>query len=429
MRDFVHDLAVVGAGPYGLSIAAHAAAAGLDTRVFGRPMASWRDHMPEGMFLKSEPGASNLSDPARRDTLAAFCAGRGLVAEHGGALPLDTFTDYGLWFAERLPLPVEERTVTGVAPAGLGFVVTLEGGETLCCRAVALAVGVLPFARRPAPLRGLPPELASHSSDHRDLSRFLDTEVAVVGAGQAALETAALLAEAGARPTVVARAGALRWNAPPSPLRRAPWASLTAPHSALGTGWPSWVWSELPWAVRHLPESARVRVVGRALGPAGAWWLRERFESAVPVRLGRRLLRAVPAPGGGLRMELAKGAGAGGVEVVEAGHVIAATGFEPDLRRLTLLDPALRERVTTVRGTWAPALGAGFGASVPGLFFAGLPTAPSFGPAMRFVAGAPFTAERLVRGVCRWLEQGARPARGTMPRPGRVRSARAVIRR
>ena len=66
------EVAIVGAGPYGLSLAAHLDAAGIQTRVFGRPMDSWRSHMPEGMLLKSDPFASNLSDPQDFYTLARF---------------------------------------------------------------------------------------------------------------------------------------------------------------------------------------------------------------------------------------------------------------------------------------------------------------------------------------------------------------------
>lgn len=112
------DLVVVGAGPYGLSIAAHAAAAGLRVRVLGRPMASWRDHMPEGMYLKSEPWSSNLSAPGGRHTLADYCAGLGVRAEHGGPLPIGTFSAYGLWFAGRAAPEVEEVTVTELTPQG-----------------------------------------------------------------------------------------------------------------------------------------------------------------------------------------------------------------------------------------------------------------------------------------------------------------------
>ncbi|MGP4109621.1 NAD(P)-binding domain-containing protein [Streptomyces sp. 4N509B] len=417
----MHDLVVVGAGPYGLSIAAHAAAAKLDVRVLGRPMASWRDHMPGDMFLKSEPWASNLSDAAGEHTLAAYADSHGLVAEHAHPLSIADFTAYGLWFAERLGVTVEERTVTAVAAHGPGFRVELADGEAMLARTVALAVGVMPFVRMPRALQGLPRALASHSSDHHDLSGFAGRDVAVIGAGQAALETAALLAEHGARPTVVARAGQLRWNTPPQPLRRNLVARLRAPHSGLGTGWTTWGWSELPRGFRLLPGAVRGHLAATAMGPAGAWWLRERLEGVVPVRLGHRLLRAVPlGRNDGVRLELAtdrvpvysrltnSGDATGNVvtdSAVETDHVIAATGFVPDLLRLRLLDPSLRADLDLVRGTRAPELGTGFESSLPGLFFAGLLAAPSFGPSMRFVYGAGFTAARLVAGVRRRLRR------------------------
>ncbi|MDB1086305.1 NAD(P)-binding domain-containing protein [Streptomyces sp. ACA25] len=421
----MHDLVVVGAGPYGLSIAAHAAAAGLDLRVLGRPMASWRDHMPEGMFLKSEPWSSNLSDAEGERTLGSYCAARGLPSEHGRPLPIGTFTDYGLWFAGRLAAPVEELTVTAVVPCPGGFRVETAEGETLYSRTVALAVGVMPFVHLPEPLRGLPDGLVSHSSHHRDLSRFRDTEVTVVGGGQAALETAALLAEQGARPTVVVRAGAVNWNAPPQPLRRGLRASLRDPHSGLGTGWPSWVWSEIPWAVRRLPGQVRAHIASTALGPAGAWWLRERVDGVVPVRLGLRPAAAAPSARG-VRLELDSAGGA--TTVLQSDHVIAATGFVPEMDRLELLDPSLRGGLRTVPGTGAPELGARFESSCPGLFFAGLLAAPSFGPSMRFVHGATFTAGRLVRGVRQRLG-GRRTVRVPAPAAERGRAGTPAARR
>ncbi|MDT0307088.1 NAD(P)-binding domain-containing protein [Streptomyces sp. DSM 44917] len=422
----MHDLVVVGAGPYGLSIAAHAVAAGLDVRVFGRPMASWRDHMPSGMFLKSEPWASDLSDPEGAGTLAAYCAARGLSAAHGRPLPIETFTAYGLWFAGQLPVPVEEREVTTVVRQPDGFLVRAGAGDPVRARNVALAVGVLPFVHVPRQLAELcEAGLAGHSSAHGDLAPFEDRDVAVLGAGQAALETAALLAEGGARPVLLARAGSLRWNTPPRPLPRNAWtraATLHAPVSALGRGWPSWVWSELPAAVRRLPPGARAHIASNALGPAGAWWLRERVEGVVPVRLGHRLLSAGPTRDGRARLQF-ETAGGGRGAVIEADHVIAATGFVPDLERLAgLLGPALTAGLRTVPGTGAPLLSASFESSWPGLYLAGLPSAPCFGPAMRFVHGAGFTAERLVRGLRRRLRMppGARPApvqRAPLPSP------------
>ncbi|MEV7415726.1 NAD(P)-binding domain-containing protein [Streptomyces sp. NPDC089919] len=409
------DLVVVGAGPYGLSIGAHAAAAGLDVRVLGRPMASWRDHMPEGMFLKSEPWASDLSDPTGRHTLADYCAGRGLAAEHGHPLPIGAFSGYGLWFARRAGPAVEECTVTGVAPQGGGFLVTREGEDPVHARTVAVAVGVMPFRHYPRALRPLPAGHCSHSSGHRDLERFRGQDVTVVGGGQAALETAVLLAEAGAHPRLVARAGRLRWNTPAKPLSRSLLRTLRDPHSGLGTGWRNWVYAELPGAVRRLPAGSREHIFATALGPAGAWWLRERFERQVPVLLGHRLQRAVPD---GARTRLAlTGCGGAGV-VLETAHVIAATGFVPDLDRLDLLDAGVRAALRRVGGGGTPELTARFESSYPGLFFAGLLAAPSFGPSMRFVHGAGFAAGRLVSGVRRRLA-----GRGPLPGSPRTRTA------
>ncbi|HEX5568225.1 MAG TPA: NAD(P)-binding domain-containing protein [Streptomyces sp.] len=395
----MYDLVVVGAGPYGLSIAAHAAAAGLKLRTFGRPMASWRDHMPEGMFLKSEPWSSNLSDPSGTHTLSAYCAARGLPAEHGRPLPLDTFTDYGLWFGRQAVPVVDEQEVTSVRPEAGGFRVETGRGEVVAARTVALAVGVMPFVHYPMALRALPRELVTHSSHHRDLSRFRDRDVTVIGAGQAALETAALLAECGARVRIVARAGHVSWNTPPQPLERGLLRSLCDPHSGLGTGWPNWVWSETPWAVRRLPGTLRARIADTALGPAGAWWLRDRVEGRMPVLLGHRLRVATPSSGGA-RLELDT---ATGTTTLRTDHVVAATGFVPDVGRLTLLEPLVRNRLRLAGTSRAPEVNGRFESSVPGLFFAGLLTAPSFGPAMRFVYGAAFTAERLLRGVRRRL--------------------------
>ncbi|MGW6458403.1 NAD(P)-binding domain-containing protein [Streptomyces sp. NPDC055078] len=408
----MYDVAVIGAGPYGLSIAAHAASAGMNPKVYGRTMASWRDHMPEGMFLKSEPWSSNLSDPAGDHTLGRYGAERGFEARHGEPLPIGAFTAYGRWFAERAVPDVDERTVTRVAATGDGFRVETADGEGALARTVVLAVGVMPFVSIPRELAGLPAPYVSHSSGHRDLGRFHGQDVTVVGAGQAALETATLLAEQGARPTLVARADRLNWNTPPLPLQRGLLRSLRTPHSGLGTGWRSWVWSELPWAVRRLPASTREHIADTALGPAGAWWLRDRYERQVPELLGHRLCGA-EITGGRVRLTLT--APGGGTSVVHTDHVVAATGFTPDLDRLGLLDARLRRTIRTVGTGHAPELSAGFESSCPGLFFAGLLTAPSFGPAMRFVHGATFTAHRLTARLRTHLPTTARLPRPTAP--------------
>ncbi|MFD4571290.1 FAD-dependent oxidoreductase [Streptomyces sp. NPDC058417] len=403
----MEDLLVVGAGPYGLSVAAHAAAAGLSLRVLGRPMATWRDHMPAGMFLKSEPWASDLSDPAGRRGLGAYRAALGTPARHGEPLPVRAFADYGLWFARHAVPAVEERTVTRVDARPGGFTATTGDGGTVTARTVALAVGVLPFAEIPAALRALPAGLVSHSGAHGTLDRFRGRDVTVIGGGQAALETAALLAEQGTRVRVLTRAGHPDWNDVPPPWRRPWWRAARAPHTALGCGWRNWFYAERPGLFRRLPSAARTRITASALGPAGAWWLRERVETGVEIRPGQEVTAARAVPGG-VRLEVRGGS------PLETEHVIAATGFRPTRARLGPLAPELRQALAALPDG-SPAVGRYFESSYPGLFLAGPVTASAFGPAMRFVHGTGFTAPALVRGVRRRLR--ARTPYGGVPAP------------
>ncbi len=424
----MYDLLVVGAGPYGLSIASHAAGAGLRLRVLGRPMASWRDHMPRGMYLKSEPWASNLSDPDGRWRLDAYCAGQGVEARHGEPVPLEMFAAYGQWFARNAVPEVDERTVARVTPVLGGFEALTEDGETVRARTVALAVGVLPFVEIPAALRGLGPDLVSHSSHHADLDRFRDRDVTVIGGGQAALETAALLAEQGTRVRVLARSEHMNWNDVPPPWQRPWWRSARAPHSGLGCGWRNWFYAERPGLFHHLPDQTRARIAATALGPAGAWWVRDRVEPAVELLLGQevtevRELRG--GTGGGVRLDTVTRSGER--RSLETEHVIAATGFRPTCDRLSLLDAQLAAGLGAL-DDGSPAVGRHFESTHPGLFLAGLVTASGFGPAMRFVHGATFTAQTLVRGVRRRLRAGTRDTDGTVPGPvrreGTVEAAR-----
>ena len=66
------DVAVIGAGPYGLSAAAYLRSAGVETRIFGEPMAFWQKQMPAGMCLRSNWGASHIADPQSQLTLDEY---------------------------------------------------------------------------------------------------------------------------------------------------------------------------------------------------------------------------------------------------------------------------------------------------------------------------------------------------------------------
>ncbi|HEV2635579.1 MAG TPA: SidA/IucD/PvdA family monooxygenase [Actinocrinis sp.] len=419
------DTVVVGAGPYGLSIAAHTRAAGLSTRNFGRPMSAWAEHMPAGMLLKSEVWASHLGDPLGRYGYDAYCREHNLPYEYANPIPLETFVAYGRWFAALAAEGVEQTQVVRVSAlnrAGLRggpgsstgpvdrrarFEVELEDGEVIRTRTVVLAVGVLPFAYTPPELAALDSKVAGHAGDYPNPGDFAGKRVAVLGAGQSALETATLLAEAGALPQIVARTNRLAWNGTPLQEDRSAYRKLREPQSALGSGLRTWGLANLPGAVRHLPLERRAQLVRTTLGPAGSWWLRDRFEGKVPAILGAQLAEAYQSPEGTVRLSLL--GDAFGSQEVEFDHVIAATGYRVDLDRLPILEPALRERIafTRTRSTPAgPMLNGNFESSVQGLFFAGLPAALSFGPLMRFVAGAAFSARQVNRRLTALAREG-----------------------
>lgn len=407
MSDAV-EVAIVGAGPYGLSLAAHLRKAGVSVRQFGLPMQLWRDFMPEGMFLKSQGFASNLSDPDHTHTLEAFCRATGRpYASYGLPVPLDTFVAYGQWFRDELVPDVEEVLVTDVAQAGGGFEVSLANSEQLRARKVVVAIGVEAFAHVPEPLSALPSSVCTHSSAHTDLGAFRGQEVVVVGAGQSALETAALLHENGASVQLVARKGKIIWNGPPLPLDRPLLQKLREPESGLGSGWATWFYSNQPGLFRRLPRSTRVYRARTALGPAGATWLRSRVEGQFPVLTGYSVTWA-RVQDGGVRLGLA-GAGGSSRELA-ADHVIAGTGYRTDLTRLPFFGDQMLAGLRTVPGTGSSAVGRDYQTSIPGLYVMGPAVAPTMGPVMRFVFGSEHAATTVARQLACGAVSGSRTA-------------------
>jgi FAD-dependent urate hydroxylase len=391
MNDVV-DVAIIGAGPYGLSLAAHLRGAGVRYRHFGVPMRLWRTAMPQGMYLKSQGFASNLSDPKGTHTLEAFCqATSHPYKSYGLPVSLENFVNYGQWFASELDLKVEENLVTGLAQRGGGFEVTLADGEHFTARRVVVAIGVEHFAYTPETLTELPSAVCTHSSAHTDLAAFRGQEIAVVGAGQSALETAALLHENGAVVQVLARRHVIGWNGQPLNPVRPLLQRIKEPEAGLGSGWSTWFYSNHPELFRRLPQNTRVYRARTALGPAGASWLRPRVDGQFPVRTGQTVISAKTADGK-VQLKIA-----GGGRDLTADHVIAATGYRISLKRLEFLPSEMRSSLRTVGGS--PAVGGDYQSSVSGLYFIGPSVAPSMGPVMRFVFGAKHAATTVGRAL------------------------------
>ncbi len=383
------DVAIVGAGPYGLSIAAHLSGSGLAPRVFGVPMRTWKEGMPKGMLLKSEGFASSLSDPGDSYTLGAFCRERGVpYSDVGWPVPVETFAAYGEAFQKRFVPQLDTRAVTRVARSGAGFALTLEGGGTLAARHVVLATGIGQFGQTPAALASLPGDLVSHSGGNADYSRFADRDVVVVGAGASALDAAAALRRCGATVTLVSRRSTVRFFAGGG--RRGLMAKLRAPMTPLGPGWKKLMCVKAPLVFHRMPERFRTAVVQRYLGPAPGWFVRDTVEGHVPFLLDSTVAEASVVDG---RAALVVERAGGAFTTLAADHVVAATGYKVDVRRLGFLSQELQNGLRLVDGS--PALSSRFESSVPGLYFVGTPSAYSFGPMLRFVCGAEFAARRV----------------------------------
>jgi Pyridine nucleotide-disulphide oxidoreductase len=378
-----YDVTVIGAGPYGLSAGAHLKAKGLRVAVFGQPMHFWADKMPEGMLLRSPRVASNISDPRSEFTLDAYEAASGI--QPVAPLPLATFVEYGRWFQSQLGSSVDRTPVTEIVRAHSIFRLTLQGGESVTSARVVVAAGIEPFRRIPPTFSTLPAHQVSHCYEGRKLTDFASKRVAVIGAGQSALESAALLHEAGSNVEIVAAIPKLRWIGMHSWLHHmGPLSKLLySKHDVGPLGISRLVAS--PSVVFHIPRQVKDKIRKRAVRSAGSRWLPERLTS-VKVSTGRRVQTATSTDGE-VRLQLDDGSER------RVDHVLLGTGYDVDISRYKFLSPALVAQVRRLGGY--PKLGRGFRSSVPGLHFIGATAARNFGPLLYFVAGTEFASREL----------------------------------
>jgi FAD-dependent urate hydroxylase len=379
------DVAVIGAGPYGLSAAAHLKGIkGLDVKVFGRAMSFWDENMPAGMFLRSPYAASHLSDPTNEFNLDVF-------QKHSGPLdkpiPLYRFVDYGRWFQLGAVPDLDCRQVSCIDNAGQGFRLITDSGQEIKARAVVAAAGIGPFANIPEQFRALPTDLCSHTSAERDFARFAGKKVLVVGGGQSALESAALLHETGADVQVVLREHSVRWLVRSNTLHQLGILShfMYSP-ADVGPAGLSRLVATPDW-YRRLPHNLRQVFRRRCIRPAGSFWLKPRV-TGVPFTTGRTV-QGVSRKNGQVCVRLDDGA------EMAVDHVLLGTGYRVDVSRYGFLSRSLLEGVQCLEGF--PRLDSNFQSSVSNLYFIGAPAGWSFGPLMQFVAGASFASSTLAR--------------------------------
>ena len=386
------DVAIIGAGPYGLSAAAHLRTVrGLDVHAFGEPMSFWERNMPIGMLLRSGWAATHIADPSQSLTLEAF---RAASRKHfSSPVPLDRFVDYGLWYQRQAAPELDQRKIMRVELDEKGFRLIPEKGATVFARRVVVAAGIGSFAWRPPEFTGLPSSLASHTSEHREFQRFSGRRVLVIGSGQSALESAALLYENGAEVEIVARARQIRWLG--GLVSRTIHRGLGSEASKLlyaptdvGPAGISQIVAR-PDLVRQFPRPIQDWLRKRSIRPAGARWLVSRLQN-VPMKLGRSIVSA-SSLGERVRVRLDDG----GERTVD--HVFLGTGYRVDVSKYDFFAPELTKSISRFEGY--PRLSEGFETSVPKLHILGAPAVWSFGPLMQFVVGTHYASRSLLRCV------------------------------
>jgi FAD-dependent urate hydroxylase len=398
------EVAVVGAGPYGLSVAAHLRSAGIGARSFGRPLSFWREHMPKGMRLRSPWIATHLADPERRFSLDAFARQAGLAPQE--QLPIERFVQYAEWFQLQAVPDLDRRKVVRVESAEPGFRLLLEDGEAVHAGRVVVAMGLANQDLRPPQFAGLEPALVSHTCEHASLEKWCGKRVAVVGRGQSACESAMLLRAAGSEVDLICR-GEVRWIgvAPGDGERANDWRwrlrELIQAPAAVGPFPWSWL-NELPGIERRLPGSLRSAIAARSLRAAATRWVLAGLDG-VQVLAGRAI-RRVSRQGEGVAVELDDG-------VRHYDHVLLGTGYRIDIAKLGVLAGELIGRIACRGGS--PVLRAGFESSVAGLHFVGASAVDSYGPLMRFIAGAGYAGRSVAQAASargRWARRagGAR---------------------
>jgi FAD-dependent urate hydroxylase len=372
------ELLVIGAGPYGLSVAANAQEHGIETVVLGRPMDFWRTQMPAKMCLRS--GTDWHLDAAGVHTFEAFLEERRIAPTELDPIPLEVFVDYTDWFRVNKRLDVSERMVVELTKPNERFEAVLESGERIAARWVVAAPGIRHFATVPSWAAQVPRERAAHASELVHFDELAGTRVLIVGGRQSAYEWAALIGEAGAkRIDIVHRHRVPRFE-------RVSWkfADAYVEETLRTRGW----WRRLPQEERDVLE-AQFWEVGRL---TLEWWLTPRLVRA-PLHQwpGTQVVDIVPGHG---HTEVALTLSNG--ERLTVDRIVFATGYKADITKVPYLHGML-DRIEIKEGF--PVLDESFGTSVDGFYVTGFAATHDFGPVFGFVKGSAASATIIVEDV------------------------------
>ena len=368
------NLLIIGAGPFGLAIAAQAAHAGVEHLVVGKPMEFWRRNMPKGMFLRS--ACDWHLDPRNVHTIEAYLQEKGKTASEVEPLSLEFYLDYVDWFQKQKNIEPRDVYIEQLDLED-GFVATTTEGEQIRARQVVLAPGFKHFAKMPEELSTkLPENSFTHTCNFADFSNAQNKRYLIIGGRQSAYEWAALLIESGAAAVHISH----RHPIPEFDIADWTWVNVIVDNMAND---PSWF--------RRLPQSEKDAISHRMWAEGRLKlepWLAPRInDSGIVIHPNTELASCIKQ--GDLTVTLTND------ETFNVDHVVLATGYKVNISRLPYLAAGnLLNQLETRNGF--PVLDDHFQTSIPGLFITSMPAAQDFGPFFGFTVSVRTSAKLIL---------------------------------
>lgn len=356
------DVLIIGAGPYGISLAYDLYKRNIHFQIIGKPFSLWFDHLVPGIQLRSDWRASQLySRDGHLDIdryLRMHYSPQKVYSVKQGRVPSTLFQDYLRWVLKELPFQVIDEKILELHQDGSEFVAQTSSGGELRARRVVCATGIESHRYLPRELASLPAVV--HGWNTREYGFLKNSRLLVVGGGQSAAEAIACLSDC----------NQITW------VYRSPLVFFSEPIN-------------LPKPLFDL--ALRLSACFYRLPRGASWLLGRRFlESTITPDLKSTVMRESILR---LQIDVADlGLIPGGPERVYSQRlneafdkVIACTGYHYALSTIRFLSPDLLRRIAS--RNQVPALNRHYETSLKNLYMVGGIAEPTHGPAQRFMFG------------------------------------------
>jgi FAD-dependent urate hydroxylase len=370
------EFLIIGAGPFGLAMAAYASHHHMDYVVVGTPMGFWHRHMPQGMYLRS--ACDWHLDPLNMHTIEAYLHTQQLRPADVEPLARDVYLRYAQWFRGQKRIEPQAQVVEQLnhAPdAPHAFEAILASGGSITARHVLLAVGFQYFKNVPTDLaQSIPPGCFSHTCDCVGFDAFRGKRCLLVGGRQSAFEWAALLHEHGAAAIHLS----YRHDTPQFQPSDWSWVNPLVDAMVDDPGWFRRLAADEKQALNQ-----RFWAEGRLkLEP----WLKPRIDhDTITLWPTSRVVSCRRLPQGVVEVTLDVG------ERLTVDHIILATGYKVNMANIPFLSRGnILPRLQLSNGY--PVLDEHFQGTVPGLFITSMPATQDFGAFFAFTVSVRASA-------------------------------------